>query len=128
LALLRKQGFAAEIVERWVPGANVRRDLFRCIDIIALRPGSPILGVQATSGSNVAARLKKAVALPGLKVWLNCGCAFQVWGWQLQGGRWRVRQVAVRGEDLQPLDLTPRPRRRGGQKTLFDGLADVAGP
>jgi hypothetical protein len=102
LKLLRRQGYLAETVERWLPGVNVRKDLLGCIDVLALRPGSPILGVQATSHSNVAARVKKAVALPGLQVWLACGCVFQVWGWKLQNGKWQVRQVEVRGEDLAP--------------------------
>ena len=122
LQLLRRLGYHAEPVERWLPGARVRKDLLGCIDVLGLRPGSPVFGVQCTSDDHTAARLKKAVALPQLRTWLACGCAFEVWGWHRRGGRWQVRRVAVRGADLQPVDLTPRPRRQKRQRSLFDGL------
>jgi hypothetical protein len=35
LAFLRGCGHAADVVERWLPRVNVRRDLFHCIDIVA---------------------------------------------------------------------------------------------
>lgn len=49
---LRERGYAAEVVERWLdlPGKRIRRDLFRCIDIVAAHgPLGIILGVQAAS-------------------------------------------------------------------------------
>jgi hypothetical protein len=125
LALLRREGYIAAVVERWLPVANVRRDLFDCIDVLGVKPGEPTIGVQATTAGHVAHRLAKAKALPQLRTWLACGHVFEVWGWALRAGRWTVRRVAVRGEELQAVEMAPRPRplraRRGErQGGLFD--------
>jgi hypothetical protein len=105
-----------DVVERWIVQAGVRKDFLGCIDLVAVKPGEPILGVQATSADNVAARLNKARALPGLKAWLDAGAAFQVWGWALRKGRWHVRRVAVQPGELQPLELQALPKRRRVRK------------
>jgi hypothetical protein len=99
LRLLRAEGWAAEVVERWLPGANVRRDLFGCVDVVAVRPGE-ILGVQCCTAGDVSKRARKARAGPGLRAWLGAGCAFEVWGWAKRGPRggrkvWQVRKVAL---------------------------------
>jgi hypothetical protein len=123
LAELRRNGYVAGVVETWVPVANVRRDFLGIIDVIGVQAGLPVLGVQCTSASNVSARLKKAKALPGLRAWLAAGCLFQVWGWYQREGKWRLRKVALQGEDLLPVDLTPRPRRRRRrERGLFDDV------
>jgi hypothetical protein len=60
LSYLRKQGWAhVETVERWIPQARRRKDLFRFADILAIHPQWGHLYVQATSGSHVNARLEK---------------------------------------------------------------------
>jgi hypothetical protein len=63
------------VVERWLAAVKRRKDFLGCVDVIACRRGEPVLGVQATSASNVSARVKKAVATPGLHVWLATGHA-----------------------------------------------------
>lgn len=103
LALLRKEGYTPETVERYNCFTHTRKDLFGCIDIIAAGPD--ILAVQATSGSHVAHRLTKAKAQPQLKAWLSAGGRFEVWGWRLVGKKgkrktYQVRRVAVTLEDL----------------------------
>jgi len=123
LQALRQAGYTADVVERWLPQASKRRDYLGCIDLIACRPGEPILAIQATTASHVAARITKARSLPGLHVWLATGHAlFEVWGWQKRDGRWHVRRVALLASDLHPVDLTPRPRRarRAEQRSLFE--------
>src|SRR6516162_9377156 len=101
LTLLRRRGYLADVVERWIPRANIRRDLFGCIDLAAVRhEENGVLGVQATTIGNVPARLKKARGLPALQIWLAAGNRFEVWGWVKRGRRWRVKIVALRGEDL----------------------------
>jgi hypothetical protein len=122
LTYLRRLGFTADVCERWLPRANIRKDLFGCIDILAIKPGEPVLGVQATSGNNISARLTKARALLTLKTWLASGCVFEVWGWSQRNGRWVVRRVGVRAEDLEPVDLTPRPKPRRQRKGERQGL------
>ena len=59
LKWLRDAGYLAEVVEKWNVHARIRQDLFGAIDIVASSPECPILGVQCTSDSNFAARLKK---------------------------------------------------------------------
>src|SRR5262245_40135020 len=96
LARLRDLGYTAAVVEKWVPYANVCRDLFGCIDVIAVHPRDRIiLGVQATTEAHVAHRLAKARALPELAAWLRSGGTFQVWGWCRRGRKWDVKIVAV---------------------------------
>ena len=126
LALLRKAGYAVDIVERWlkIPGKNVRRDLFHCIDLIAVRSGeSGVLGVQVTSLANVSTRIVKAKQQPELRTWLAAGNRFEVHGWTKRAGRWRVKRVAIHGTDLAETVIVQPPRRNGGighrQGTLF---------
>jgi hypothetical protein len=102
LVLLRREGFSAAIVERWNPHARVRQDLFGCIDVLAVRADRPgVLGVQATTTANQAARLGKALAAPELRAWLAAGNTFEVWGWRKNArGRWQVTTQPVTIEDL----------------------------
>jgi hypothetical protein len=129
LALLRRRGFTAAVVEKWVAQAGIRKDLFGCIDVLAVHPRDKVIvGVQATSASNVSHRLAKARALPELAAWLRAGGSFEVWGWVQQGRRWQVKIVAVRAEDLAAVVVQAPRRRRGGPKResadLFAGLDD----
>lgn len=99
LALLRQEGWTAQVVERWNPYAKVRHDLFQCIDILAIN-GKAVLGVQATSGSNISARLSKIASLPAATLWKASGGLLEVWGWRKVGARgkrktWEVRRIAL---------------------------------
>jgi hypothetical protein len=99
LARLRELGYRADVVERRLPRCFITRDLFGCIDVVAVRPGE-VLGVQCTSASHLAARLRKARAAPGLRAWLAAGAHFEVWGWAKRRPRgrrkvWCVRRVAL---------------------------------
>jgi len=130
LAWLRERHYLVDVVERWIAQAGIRKDLFGFIDLVAVKPGE-ILGIQTTTASNLAARLKKAVALPDLRAWLAAGGRFMLHGWALRGGRWYCRVLEVQAGDLQPLELLALPRRRGGkgrtQRTLWDADPDPAG-
>lgn len=99
LAYLRTSGWDAEVVERWIPGANIRKDLFGFVDIVAVM-GNQTLGVQTTSASNVSARvakIKESEMLPKLR---EAGWMIHVHGWQKKpkdlGGKamvWTLRTV-----------------------------------
>lgn len=85
LAYARKQGWEADVVERWIPGANIRKDLFGFIDLLVIarnEEGSfwELIGVQATSGPNHAARRNKAIEQPAFDKWRRVA-AFEVWSW-----------------------------------------------
>ena len=81
LRKLRADGYTCGIVEKWIPQAKRRVDLFGIIDIVAIKPGET-LGVQSTTYSNVSAHVKKAKAEPKLADWLSANNRFQVWGWK----------------------------------------------
>lgn len=121
---LRRHGFLADVVERWLPHANRRRDAFGFGDILAIDCREPgLLLVQCTSLAHVADRLAKARGRPELAAWLRAGGRFSVWGWFKRAGRWQVRIVAVRAGDLEAVPIGPARRRRGRkpvQAELFD--------
>ena len=99
----RDEGYLVEVVERWVPFSQTRKDLFGFIDIVCLR-GSSIVGIQATSRSNVSARVKKIRNECGdqLQAWTNAGGVVEVWGWgkmkkrDSDGKLWQVRIISVK--------------------------------
>jgi hypothetical protein len=84
---LRSLGYQAQVVEKWNAFAKIRVDLFGCIDIVAVRPGVPVLGVQCTSHGNLAARVKKSLVLG--QPWLATGHAqLECWAFRkLKGQR-----------------------------------------
>lgn len=100
LAKLRAEGWNAWIVEKWNPHAHVRVDLGGFGDVLAWAPGRGILAVQATSGSNVSARLAKIAALDAAKSWVLSPARLEVWGWRKVGKRgerklWECRVVPI---------------------------------
>lgn len=92
---MREKGFHAEVVERWIPGANIRRDLFGFIDIVCLGDNGTVVGVQSTSASNVAARVAKIAESPLVDRVRKAGIRIIVHGWKKVKGRWQVREVDV---------------------------------
>ena len=105
------------ITEKWIPQARRRIDLFGIIDVLAIRDDE-ILGVQATTGPNAAARVTKALAEPRLERWLLAGGHFEVWGWRKVGARgkrklWAVRRVVLylcggKGGTIQSAELNTK--------------------
>ena len=94
LRALRADGWLCEVVERWNPHARVRNDLWGFVDVLALKDGVT-LGVQATSASNVAARINKIADHPNLPAVRDAGWRLEVWGWAKKGSRWQARKVDV---------------------------------
>ena len=97
----RKNGWIAGVVEKWNQWAKVRQDLFGCIDIIViddLEQGP--LAVQATSGSGHAARRKKSIAEPRLKLWLKSPARFEIWSWSQRGPKGKRKLWTLRREPI----------------------------
>lgn len=98
LKLLRERGYLAEVVEKRIPFQFVTRDLYGCIDILALR-GAETLAVQATTmdGGNAANREAKVRAAPALPIMLGAGWRVVVHGWRKlkSSGRWECREAEV---------------------------------
>lgn len=95
LAHFRKLGHVAELVGRWNPHSKTRRDLWNIVDLLVLdEQNASILGVQVTSGSNVAARVKKIAESEHLAAIRKCGVRIIVHGWRkAANGRWTLREV-----------------------------------
>ena len=93
---LRADGWRVAVVERWNSHARVRHDLFGFVDVLAIR-GDETLAVQATSASNVAARVRKITADCGdaLADVRKAGWRVLVHGWAKRKGRWQCREVDV---------------------------------
>jgi hypothetical protein len=127
LARLRRLGFLAAVVERWVPGRNIRVDLFGLADVLGVHPHDKrVLLVQCTSAAHVGDRLRRVQARPELTALLAAGVAVEVWGWSFRAGCWHLRRVALRREDAAAFVVEAPPRRpcRGERQCgLFDGLA-----
>jgi hypothetical protein len=92
LAHLRQLGYVVKVVERWNPYSKRRKDLFGC-DVLALKPGEPVLMIQCTSGSHHAARRCKLTDNGFRDLWTSCGVALEVWSW-------RRARIARATEDL----------------------------
>lgn len=97
----RRRGWIAQTVEQTIPRTFIKRDFLGVIDIIAVAPPvvvgglvvhpGGIIGIQATSGSNHASRVNKALEEPRLVAWLRAGGRFQVWSWSKCVGGWDLR-------------------------------------
>jgi hypothetical protein len=110
---LRRAGYLPAVVERWIPHANIRSDLWNFADILAVHGGRrEFLLVQVTSAANMASRVAKARARPELAVWLQTGGRFEVHGWRQVDGRWHVRVVELKAADAEPVVLAAPPRKR----------------
>lgn len=92
LALLRKEGWLAEVTEKWIPGANIRKDLWGFVDVLAIK-GKDILGVQSTSYSNISARVHKIEEHDNVAAVRDAGIGICVHGWRKVKNRWQVRIV-----------------------------------
>jgi hypothetical protein len=97
LAKLRREGWFVAITERWNPFSKTRQDLFGFIDLLAIR-GDEALAVQTTSGSNVAARISKILALQAFALWASPTRKTVIHGWRKVGPRgkrkvWECREV-----------------------------------
>lgn len=95
----RKAGYDVAKLEYYlhIPGREhgVRRDAYGFIDILVF-DGQFTLAIQATSTSNMGARIKKILALPVAKRWLSTGSnrLIHVIGWKkyvkpINGYWWR---------------------------------------
>ena len=63
LRYLRECGHVADVVERWIPRANVRRDLFGVIDVSSTPAATSVIAASVVSGS-ISETAATAVVLP----------------------------------------------------------------
>lgn len=76
------------VTERWNPHAGIRQDLFGWIDLLAYHPARlGVVGVQATTTGNLAARVAKMQGVDGFAEWLAAGNGALAVGWAKRGPR-----------------------------------------
>lgn len=134
MSWMRRQGYEVGIVERYLAhverpdgGRGIRKDLFGVIDIVACKPGEPVLGVQCTSVTNVSSRIAKAKAVPELRVWLASGARFVVMGWRKNDkGRWVARIEEITLDAMQAITVAtimkPARKRRASRYQTSEAL------
>jgi hypothetical protein len=86
LRKLREDGHMAYVVERWNHFAKIRQDLWG-FDVIYCKRGEIGL-VQATSASNLSARVKKVGDLESTPKLREAGFRLLCWGWKKVKNRW----------------------------------------
>jgi hypothetical protein len=115
LAALRRAGFIACTVEKWITPPGIRKDCFGFADILAARPvDRRIVLIQATSAGNVSARIAKIKSKNEAEVWLKSNGEIEVWGWCKRVNRWRVKIVALRAEDMAAVMIVKPARKPRG--------------
>lgn len=101
---LREQGYLAEKVEQRlpIPGKYVTRDLFGIIDIVAIKAGEIIRGVQVTTRDHVSHRMTKAHEKGNALTWVQTGASFEIWGYGGKSGK-RVVALNCNGQWMEEL-------------------------
>lgn len=73
------------------------KDLFGCIDVLAMKPGDGLLGLQVTSKTNKSSRRNKIMDSEEMYCWLQSGGRLELWSWYQDppqpGGRWKVERI-----------------------------------
>jgi hypothetical protein len=87
---LRKDGWTPWVVESTI--RHFKRDLFNCIDILAIRDGVT-LAVQVTAGSAHANRATKVRNNEYLPLMLGAGWRVEVWSYRKAANGRYVRRV-----------------------------------
>lgn len=121
LVYLRRSGFLAVPVERYIPQTTRKVDLFGVGDVLAVHPvRKEVLIVQATSRAHLSDRLRRVQQRHETALLLRAGVAVEAWGWfQRPSGKWEVHRVVVQADSLDALPMTPRRRRASRQPELF---------
>lgn len=95
LQVLRQRGYRCQVVEQTIPKTFIKRDLWGLWDILAIR-GKETLAVQVTSGSNVAARIRKIEESEALPECREAGWSLAVHGWKKNSqGKWTCREIDI---------------------------------
>lgn len=94
LKKLRDEGWEPDIVESYNYFTKKRKDFFGIGDIAAYREGELLL-VQATSYSNISARVRKIEDSKHLGGLREAGIKIEVWGWRkdAKSKKWKCKTV-----------------------------------
>lgn len=102
LAYLRKEGYLAQVVEKFNMFSKTRIDLFGCIDIVAVRSDvMGMLGIQVTVRSNIQDRVKKCKAELKMRTWLSADNRLEVHGWGLMGKQGKRKKYELKVVEIK---------------------------
>lgn len=87
------KGWLFGVVEQTIPHCFIKRDLFGCVDAIAIK-GVLCVALQVTSRSNMMARVNKARGLPSFERMVKA-LPFYVVGTDLADGKPRFKVYRV---------------------------------
>lgn len=94
LKRMRDMGYLCDVVERWIPRVNIRKDLFGFIDLVGIGENGEWLLVQATSASNCASRVNKIAEHENIARVRKANARIEVWAWGKRAdGKWACRVV-----------------------------------
>jgi len=94
LKWLRDEGYLAEVCERWIPGANIRKDLWGWTDIVAIKDGETV-AVQCTSWDNISSRVRKIEESDTVGPVRKANWSIWVIGWKKKDNRWVHKLVDI---------------------------------
>lgn len=81
--MYERLGYVVWRVERWIPQARRRIDLFGFGDLLAMKSGE-LIAIQTTTGSNMAKHVATVKANPHARTWLTIpGLVIDVNGWRI---------------------------------------------
>lgn len=118
LARLRRDGFTADPVERFIAGAGengqgIRRDWGHFGDVLACHPGrGEIVLIQTTTLPNLPARVAKTQGQPAARAWLAAGGKIVLQGWTRRATGWSVKIIQLQPGDLAGIITEAPPRKR----------------
>lgn len=117
-AWLTAYNIPVDSVERWLPRAKVRKDLFGFIDLIAIKRGR-IWGIQCTDGTNHAKHIPKILACVHLRAWLDAA-NFDLISWRkLDQFGWTHRGTQfLLGSNNQPIAINYNDNIKRGSKPI----------
>ena len=90
------------VVERWIPGANIRKDLWGIVDLVGITPDFKFMFIQATADSGHAARRKKSIESGVIEQINAAGGQFEIWSWGKKGPAGKRKLWTLRREWLAP--------------------------
>lgn len=94
LKLLRDEGLTVAVVEKWIPGANIRKDLFDCWDLACVGRGKFSL-VQVTTLAHIGERAKKIADHPVTAELRKAGVGLFIHGWRELKSGWEAKVLDV---------------------------------
>ena len=143
LAYLRRQGWCvvAEVVQRWLPLGDARsarrgyrRDLFRCIDVLAIcydgASRHVLLGIQCCAAAAHVAHERKVQEQPFIRG-ITATIPVEVWSWRRAKPRgcrprWVLRRSGLRVENDRRYWLPLEEEARGNAEHPEAGAAASA--